>query len=304
MFWMPALMVMLSPYLAAQSMQEGQVPRDGFVLHYRTTGSGRSLLLLSGGPGIDIDYLTPIATELSSSYSTILLEQRGTGRSRPKTLTPENLNLRLLVEDIEALRTSIGADRLLILGHSWGGVLALAYASAHPERVDSIILVASGGIDGSFAPVFMDNILARASMGERRKIQELDAMLGHAAEKQAAWTDLLHMLVPYYFFDRELGEKFISAANPGSFHADTSQVLQEDILKNYHVGEELKRLRRPVLILQGHQDPMPESVAEQTHAIIQGSQLAFLNRCGHFPWLEQPSAFYEQVRSFLEAAQK
>ena len=108
--------------------------------------------------------MTPIATELSSSYSTILLEQRG--------------------------------------------------------------------IDGSVAPVFMDNIPARASMSERRKTQELCAVLGHAAEKQAAWTDLLHMVVPYYFFDRELGEKFISAANPGSFHPDTSQILQEDILKN------------------------------------------------------------------------
>ena len=118
------------------------------------------------------------------------------------------------------------------------------------------------------------------------------------------WARSVCPLVPYYFFDRKLGEKFISAANPGSFHPDTSQILQEDILKNYHVGEELKGLRRPVLILRGHQGPMPESVADQTHAIIQGLQLAFLNRCGHFPWLEQPSAFYEQVRSFLEAAQK
>ncbi len=294
------LVALSSISLPAQSSQEGQVARDGFTLHYKSVGAGKPLLLLSGGPGFDVDYMTPIALELSSWYRCILLEQRGTGRSRPASLTPETLNIKLLVEDIEAVRASLGIDRLPILGHSWGGVLAMAYAAAHPEHVDSLVLVASGGSDPSFGPVFQDNIAARASMSERQKIQEFAAALGRAADPQAAWHDFFKLLVPYYFFDRDRGEKFITEQAPGSFHPDTSQLLAKDMAQNLHIQEQLKKLRRPALIIQGHQDPMPESVAEQTHELLKDSQLAFLDRCGHFPWLEQPSALYERIHSFLK----
>src|SRR5579863_9270303 len=105
--------------------QEGTVPRDGVTLYYRTEGSGRPIVFLSGGPGLEIGYLIPAAQLFPSGYQHVFLEQRGTGRSRPAKLTNQNISLRLLVEDIEALRTGLKVDRLLLAGHSWGGMLGM-----------------------------------------------------------------------------------------------------------------------------------------------------------------------------------
>ena len=146
-----------------QAAGEGSVQREGFTLHYRTVGSGAPLLLLSGGPGFEVNYMSGIARELGSSYKCILLEQRGTGRSRPPNPTPAQMTLKLSVEDVEAVRASLNIDRLIILGHSWGGMLAMAYAVAHPDRVESLILVDSGGMDLSFAAKFRDNLTSRES---------------------------------------------------------------------------------------------------------------------------------------------
>jgi proline iminopeptidase len=63
--------------LLAQTGHDGAVARESFTLHYKTIGTGRPLLLLSGGPGFDVDYMMPLAQELSASYQCILLEQRG-----------------------------------------------------------------------------------------------------------------------------------------------------------------------------------------------------------------------------------
>ena len=72
-------------------IEEGAIPRDGFTLHYRTQGTGKPIVLLSGGPGLDIDYYLPVAKFFPPGYKLVFLEQRGTGRSRPEKLTAEKI---------------------------------------------------------------------------------------------------------------------------------------------------------------------------------------------------------------------
>jgi proline iminopeptidase len=205
-----------------------------------------------------------------------------------------------MVEDIDALRSSAGFDRLVILGHSWGGILGMAYAAAHPDHVESLVLVASGGIDGSFAPIFLDNIIARATSHDRQKIHQVEAEMGSASDLQAVYLDLFRLIVPLYFFDRDRGEQFMGTAKKGSFHPKLAQLLQTDLLRSYHVRNQLSHFKNPALIIQGHQDPMPESVALESKAALPNALLIFLDECGHFPWLEQPDAFYKSVETFLK----
>jgi proline iminopeptidase len=295
-----AFTMLLVLSLPAHGQGEGTVRRADLTLHYRTVGTGASLLLLSGGPGLDVDYMMPLAQDLSGHYRCILLEQRGTGRSQPATSTGETINLKLLLEDIEALRSSLKLDRLYVLGHSFGGMLAMAYTAAHPDHVQALVLVASGGLDMSFQPVFLNNVMDRASMSERRKIQEALAAQGRAADSKDASSDVFHLLVPLYFFDRDIGERLIAQGSSAAYHPLTAQLLNVDLQRNYHVDEPLRRFSGPVLIVQGRQDPMPESVALQTQAVLKHSQLVFIDRSGHFPWLEQPQAFYESLHAFLK----
>ena len=287
---------------AAQVAGEGTVQRDGFALHYKTIGSGVPLLLLSGGPGFEVDYMKGIAQELGSSYKCILLEQRGTGRSQPPNLTAAQMTLKLFVEDVEAVRVSLGIDRLIILGHSWGGMLAMAYAVAHPDHVQSMILVDSGGMDLSFGAYFRDNLISRASMGQREELEKAEAAIEHASDantRNAASVAYTRLVTPFYFYNRSLSDKLLALLPGGSNQQRVFLLMQGDLAKNYHVESGMRSLSCPVLIIQGRQDPMPETVAVEIHGAARNSQLVFVDKCGHFPWIEQPEAFYGAVRSFL-----
>ena len=78
-------------------------------------------------------------------------------------MTAETMTLRVVVDGSRALRAHLGQDRLLLVGHSWGAMLAMAYAAAHPDRIDRLILIGSGGPTLEFAERFSDNIAGTAA---------------------------------------------------------------------------------------------------------------------------------------------
>ena len=118
---------------------------DGHTIFYESCGApeGRAAVVLHGGPGSGC---TPWHRRLfdPASYRVVLFDQRGCGRSRPLASEPDadlsTNTTQHLVADIERLREHLGIERWLVLGGSWGSTLALAYAEAHSERVDAIVL--------------------------------------------------------------------------------------------------------------------------------------------------------------------
>jgi len=118
--------------VATVGSSEGEVRVPGGALHYAVLGEGEPLLLLAGGPGMPPDYMQPIAAGLGTKYRYILLDQRGTGKTRQDVLDTTTVNLDTYVADVEALRAQLQLDKWVVLGHSWGGMLAMAYAARHP----------------------------------------------------------------------------------------------------------------------------------------------------------------------------
>src|SRR3954453_10255877 len=148
------------------------LPRDGFDLHYQSIGSGPAIVLLSGGPGFDVDYMLPLAEKLGGSFTYILLEQRGTGRSRPAKIDSTTINLKSAIDDLEALRVHLKQDALTLVGHSWGGMLVMAYAAEHPDKVPRLLLVSPGGMDMMFQTYFGPNINSRLWPEDQKALQE------------------------------------------------------------------------------------------------------------------------------------
>jgi len=282
--------------------RDGIVHRDGLDLHYRTIGSGRLLVLLSGGPGIDVDYMLPVAQELGRSFECVLFEQRGTGRSRSDKMPASQMSVQNAVEDLEALRQALQQDRLLILGHSWGGMLAMAYAAAHPDHVDAMILAGPGGMDLKYQRVFGDNINMRLWPQDKDAVDKAMAM-GRSASPDEAGLAIMTARTPAYFYDRDTGLKFARETPAGSFHQQAFNLLMLDASQHYNVRNALRSFDRPVLILQGHQDPIGDSNAYEIHSVLKNSEITWLNRCGHFGWIEQPQDFYKAVRGFLDHPQ-
>jgi proline iminopeptidase len=251
--------------------EHGSLQREGFTLHYTTEGTGKPIVFLSGGPGYNVDYFAAAAKYFPPGYKFIFLEQRGTGRSHPDHTNAETMTVKLLVEDLEALRSHLKVERFILAGHSWGGMLAMAYAAAYPDGIDSMILIGPGGPTLEFRDWKDDNIATRVRPGE----DDVNA----------------------YFFDRNKVPVFLAVI--GDKDHDTNKLLNDDLKKHYDVRDGIKRLRRPVLIVHGHQDPIGDKTAEDIHHLISSSKLRYIHKCGHFPWIEQPEQFQKILADFL-----
>ncbi len=302
----------LAPFLLATALVSTSVPRAqdgsfdsaGVRLHYTSSGTGAPVVLLSGGPGLNVGYMQPVAEFLPAGYRSIAFEQRGTGRSRPEAFDPATLTLRTVVEDLEALRAHFQQERLLLLGHSWGGMLAMAYAAAHPDRVDRLILVGSGGPTLEFTQWFGDNIEARLRPEDVEMRDYWRAAAGNGVDPAKVALEALRAMAPGYFFDRKVGLAFARELQDGQYHPDVNQRLFADMGRQYDLRAGLKNLKRPVLIVHGHQDPIGDRTAEEIRALIAGSMLVYVRRCGHFPWIEQPEAFRNAIAGFLTTQSK
>src|SRR5206468_6506500 len=154
------------PIFAAQeNLVDGKVTRDGTDLYYTIVGStGDYVLVLSGGPGEDIRSMQGVADELGKKYRCIMWEQRGTGRSKLPKCDPSTINLNAYIEDIEALRKQLHAEKFIVVGNSWGMILGLAYAGTHSDAVRAVVTIGSGPITLVYLGVFSDNQIA--SLGE------------------------------------------------------------------------------------------------------------------------------------------
>src|SRR5216683_533522 len=118
---------------------EGFIDDDGVRIYYKTLGSGVPLLLLHGGPGADHSDFLPALNPLARRCQLVLIDERGSGRSE-RLSDPKRYTLNNMVTDIERVRKHFKVPRLVVLGHSFGGILAQAYAVRHPKRILGLVL--------------------------------------------------------------------------------------------------------------------------------------------------------------------
>ena len=204
------------------------------------------------------------------------------------------------MQDLESLRQHLKQERLFLVGHSWGGMLAMAYAAAHPDRIDRMILIDSGGPTLEFTSWFDDNIHARLRPEdqEAQRYWQDAGKRGVSPEKSA--IESVKAILPGYFFDRAKALAFGAQMVDGPYHPDVNGPLFADLMKSYDLRPGLRAVDRPALIIAGHQDPIGDKTAEDIHALLKSSTLVYLDKCGHFPWLEQPDALRKAIAAFTE----
>ncbi len=263
---------------------------DGTVLHYDVVGNGTPVLLLSGGPGFSPDYLRPIADKLAGKYKFILLHQRGTGKSTDATA----MQLPKLVADVDALRKELGIEKLILAGHSFGGILSMMYAREHPDRVGALALIDSGGPTLKSVVKFNQNLEARFTDDEKARIREWTAR--SKDEHAKAVLEITKAKTAAYFADRSNARSLMDSMDENSFRdtvfwAIVPQMMALDLRPG------LEKVKAPVLVIHGKQDPL--ETAEEVHETFPGSRLELLDNAGHFPWLEQPERFYKVLDGFL-----
>src|SRR5439155_7023995 len=124
-------------------VEEGKKTVNGVELYYRAIGSGDTIIVLHGGPGLDHTELLPQYEELAKDFRLLFYDQRACGKSTG-SFDEKSLNVDTYVNDLDGIRTASGITKANILGFSWGGLLAMFYTIKHPDAVDKLILVDSG----------------------------------------------------------------------------------------------------------------------------------------------------------------
>jgi proline iminopeptidase len=279
---------------------DGKVTRDGIDLVYKVVGpaSGDYVLILSGGPGEDIHSMQGVAGELGKKYRCIMWEQRGTGRSKLAKYDASTINLNAYIEDIEALRKELHAEKFIVLGNSWGMILGLAYSGTHPDAVRAVVTNGSGPITFEYLGVFSDNQIARLGACELEVRDFWKDPAREAADSDRAAFERLRVAAVAYFFDRKKALQMASELKPEDYNFRVPPAFLNAEGK-YDIRPKLKSIIAPVLLLQGRQDLAGEANVFEAHSLIKNSTLAFIDKCGHMPWLEQPEQTWKIVDEFL-----
>jgi proline iminopeptidase len=240
--------------------------------------------------------LEPLAGELEL----VFYDQRGVGESTSR-LVPELHTLERYVDDLEALRLALDLDSFLLLGHSWGGVVAMAYAAAHPEAVDGLVLVSTMEPGARFAAALRD-ALARRVPAERRTAL---AALRDSEPFRSGQVDAVERALREGFragmARSALADQMILDLHPRTARDGGRVValLFRDP-SSLDLWPRLGRIAAPTLVVHGRHDATPAAMAAELAAAIDGAELVMIDDAGHFPYLESPETFLASIRAFLD----
>jgi len=270
---------------------------DGTPIFYRTFGSGKPLLIINGGPGMNSNGFEELAKKLAKNNLAILYDQRGTGKSVLKNPTPENMTLELLADDIEQLRRKLGFDSWIVLGHSFGGMLGSYYTSLHPQRVSKLILSSSGGIDLELLNE-RGLIQDRLNKVHRDSLAYYEARIDHGDTTYATRLGRGRALAPAYVVSKKLRPVLAHRLTQGNRQLNTL-VWQDMIRNHFDCAPGLKSFGNPVLIIQGKQDIVPQKLAIKAHQVLKNSSVVLLENCAHYGWLDAENAYFSALGNFL-----
>lgn len=250
--------------------------RDQVKLYVNEYGSGKPVVLLAGGPVLDAIYLKEIWARVRG-YRFIVPDQRCTGKSLLSKVDSITISLDGYVEDVETLRLHLGLNKIALVGHSWGGMLAMAYAAKYHDHIERLILIGPGGVNTDFAYA-RDNIQMRLQAEDIKRIQLADTT--EINDFTGIW--------PGYFFSRERAMRGTVAEH---IVGQRRNQVRNYLFKNYAATSSsriaaLARYQRPVYLIQGRQDPIDEATAYATKAALKQTQIVIIEKCGHYPWLE------------------
>ncbi len=280
-----------------------KISSNGLDVYYRLFGEGIPILIIGGGPGDVSDRYLGLCDVLAKDFRCILVDQRGTGRSAPAVVDPSTVSVALTIDDFEAIRVQLGLKHWAVLGFSYGGFLASIYTSDYPASVSSLILLGSMGFDLNVFSHFADNIRSRLWASDLELLEYWSDPARAKSDPGHALVETIRAKMPGYFYDRKKSLIVSQTMKDSDFNFEVGDLIWKDILKRKIDLTKVKSAYDgPVLVLHGRQDPLGESVPQMLSRYYKNSRLVFIEKCGHYSWIEQPEMVYSSIKAFLFTA--
>jgi proline iminopeptidase len=297
-----------------QPHETGAMPKERFVqcgaerLYVRDLGDGVPIVVLHGGPDFDHEYLLPDMDRLADSFRLVYYDQRGRGRSFSGT--QPDVTMATEVDDLDRVRESFGFESIAVLGHSWGGLLAMEYTIRHPERVSHLILMNTAPASHADALILRGELSRRKSPAQTARMDELRSDPRFQAGDIATEAEYYRIhfgttLRNPEHLDAVIGRLRVAFSEEGIVVARAIEDrLYEDTWarEEYDLIPALCHLDMPTLIICGDDDFVPRDVIDRIADAIPRSRVVVLVDCGHFAYLERPDESRAVIAEFLASA--
>jgi len=293
-------------------LKDGFVDASGVLIYYQELGRGNPLLIVHGGPGASHDYFLPWLLPLARTHRLVFIDERGSGKSA-KLEDPSGYTVDAMVEDVEAVRTSLGLGKIDLLGHSYGGVLAQAYALKYQENLNHLVLCSTFHSTIEMNAVFRDMMEAMpAELRAKITKMEKEGLYGHGKPYEqnryteeymnAAWGE---GYFPYLYQNHP--DPNYSPAAAGNMSWDlyrtmwgsSGEFVIDGNLSSVEYAERLKNLHVRTLITAGDHDECSPKLAKEMQGLIPGSELVIFPKSGHMTFVDQPGMFISAIDRFL-----
>lgn len=293
-------------------IEEGFVDANGVLVYYTAFGRGDPLVVVHGGPGASHDYLLPGLLPLARTNRLVFLDERGSGKSE-RLEDPSRYTVEAMADDVEVARRALGLGKINLLGHSYGGVLAQAYALRYQENLAHLVLASTFHSTKQLNAVFRKMMAAMTpELRGRIEKMEKEGLFGHGKEYEknrytseymvAAWGE---GYFPYLY--RKHPDPGYDPTDTGGMSWELYRTMWgshgeyviDGNLVSVEYADRLKALSVPTLITVGDHDESDPSIAEDMHACIPGSKLVVLPDSGHMTFVDQPDRFNKAVDDFL-----
>jgi proline iminopeptidase len=296
-------------------IEEGFVNANGTLIYYKALGAGDPMVIVHGGPGASHDYFLPYLLPLAKTNRLVFIDERGSGRSE-KLEDPAGYTVENMVEDVEAVRVALGLGKINLLGHSYGGVLAQAYALKYQENLSHLILCSTFHSTKQLNDVF---VTMKSNMAPelRARIDKMEqaGLFGHGKDYEknryspdymtAAWGE---GYFPYLYGRRP--DANFDPAGMGAMSWDLyremwgshGEFVVDGNLTSVEYADRLGSIHVPTLITVGDHDQVDPSISQEMQAKIPGSKLIVLPESGHMTFVDQPGLFVKSVDDFVHGS--
>ena len=296
-------------------VQEGLVDANGVMIYYKMLGRGAPLVIVHGGPGASHDYFLPYLLPLARHNKLIFIDERGSGRSQ-KLEDTSGYTVENMVEDVETVRQALGLGKISLLGHSYGGALAQAYALKYQANLTHLILGSTWSSTKAINEIFV-RMKQNMSPELRERINRLEApgLFGHGKDYEknrytndymiAAWGE---GYFPYLY--RNHPDPNYDPIDNGKMAWDLyremwgehGEFIIDGNLKSVEYTDRLATIKVPTLILVGDHDESDPSLSQAMHEKIAGSKLVIFPKAGHMTFVDDTGMFIKTVDEFLHAS--
>lgn len=265
----------------------------GYVPEGPTVVEKPTLVLLHGGPGCDHSYFKPWLLPLTDQVQLLLVDHRGNGRSG--RVDERTYTIEQMADDLEALRHHLGLGPIMVLGHSFGGMVAQVYALRHPRSVSKLIL-------SNTAPSadFWEEAQEMADrMATPEQLAVLPALFEGRITSQEEFDQWWETCMPLYFHKPDAA---IIAEVEGRMRGEVvvANYMMANEIPNYDVRPGLASVTAPTLVIAGRYDWVtPVSQSEAIIEALPGARLVIQEESGHMGFIEETEGYLSAVRAFL-----